>query len=229
MGARFPHLLGCYHMHGKHLSYRQNRQIYWLGNADPLRASSWAFPCWVYGSLVLALSVTSILSASLWRTKTGLNYLDKTLKHIISITWESAALPAACMVVSGVLYSGIDSSEIRHLDLFFIIITAKVYTLGLLRTLNKRTQLRERLHSNDLGRHSLSDCQWDAQAPAPPTVRECVAPNESMVSPAGGVGAGLGNSLPSVAARLGERSDDIIFTAPDWTAMDSAAGAKSNV
>ena len=71
------------------------------------------------------------------------------------------------MLASAVIYSVRDASGLSddtgpspfaeaNLDLFFAILTGKVYTLGLLRTLNKRTQFRERLHSGDLGRKSLS-------------------------------------------------------------------------
>ncbi|TFK88931.1 hypothetical protein K466DRAFT_51941 [Polyporus arcularius HHB13444] len=137
---------------------------------DPLRASVFAYPLWVYGTLLTALSITTILSCSLWRTRTGLNYLDRTLTHIIAITWETAALPAVCMLASAIIFSirdanGIDGPSAfaeANLDLFFAILTGKVYTLGLLRTLNKRTQFRARLHSGDLGRQSLSEWEWAA-------------------------------------------------------------------
>lgn len=46
-----------------------------------------------------------------------------------------------------------------HLDLFFAILTGKVYTLGLLRTLNSRTQFRAGMHTSHLGRRSLTG--WD--------------------------------------------------------------------
>ena len=61
------------------------------------------------------------------------------------------------MLVSAIIYSIRDAHQDglanapspfaeANLDLFFAILTGKVYTLGLLRTLNKRTQFRERLH-----------------------------------------------------------------------------------
>ena len=40
----------------------------------------------------------------LWKSKTGLGYLDKALKHIIGITWESAAIPSILMIISVILY-----------------------------------------------------------------------------------------------------------------------------
>ncbi|KAI9056501.1 hypothetical protein FKP32DRAFT_1682437 [Trametes sanguinea] len=151
------------------------------GNADPLHASTFAYPLWVYGTLVMALSLTSILSVSLWRTRTGLRHLDRTLNHIIFITFESAALPTACMLFSAAIFSvreygpegapipdpaaasaQLMSKRSLHLDLFFAILTGKVYTLGILRTLNSRTQFRAGLHTSNLGRRSLTG--WDGAA-----------------------------------------------------------------
>jgi hypothetical protein len=34
------------------------------------------------------------------KSKTGLNHLDKALKNIIDITWESAALPSVFMLAA---------------------------------------------------------------------------------------------------------------------------------
>ncbi|RPD66974.1 hypothetical protein L226DRAFT_565742 [Lentinus tigrinus ALCF2SS1-7] len=133
-------------------------------HVDPLRASICGYPLWVYGTLLTALSITII----------RLTYLDRTVKHIITMTWETAALPATCMLVSAIIYSVRDADGMvnspspfaeANLDLFFAVLTGKVYTLGLLRTLNKRTQFRARLHSGDkLGRQSLSECDWVAPA-----------------------------------------------------------------
>ncbi|KAI0832615.1 hypothetical protein BC628DRAFT_333221 [Trametes gibbosa] len=184
------------------------------GYADPLHASMFAYPLWVYVTLVMALSLTIILSVSLWRTRTGLRHLDHTLNHIIFITFESAALPTACMLASAVVYSVRDAeaaaspaspvpssptsspartvaprhgpaAAMSHLDLFFVILTGKVYTLGLLRTLNSRTQFRAGMHTDDLGRRSLS--AWD------------------RATNAEGGGAGLGRpSWAEDALRMGE-------------------------
>ncbi|KAI0638369.1 hypothetical protein C8Q77DRAFT_1154025 [Trametes polyzona] len=192
------------------------------GHADPLHASMFAYPLWVYVTLAMAFSLTVILSVSLWRTRTGLRHLDRTLNHIIFITFESAALPTVCMLASAIAYSirdaeaslfspssslsssphhtsassstssnaaataltltaralGARGAQTLHLDLFFAILTGKVYTLGLLRTLNARTQFRAGMHTSHLGRRSLSG--WDAVA-EPPGAEE------------GGAGAGGGS------------------------------------
>ncbi|KAI0650549.1 hypothetical protein C8Q79DRAFT_392117 [Trametes meyenii] len=164
------------------------------GYGDPLHASMFAYPLWVYSTLVMALSLTTILSVSLWRNRTGLQHLDRTLTHIIFITFESAALPTACMVLSAIIYCVRDATGAPsfpspsplstststagsgaaaaphpphvhmapslHLDLFFAILTGKVYTLGILRTLNSRTQFRAGLHTSHLGRRSLTGWDW---------------------------------------------------------------------
>ncbi|PCH40883.1 hypothetical protein WOLCODRAFT_16742 [Wolfiporia cocos MD-104 SS10] len=134
------------------------------GYADPLKAGSWAFPLWIYGSLVLALSLTCILSYFLRKSKTGLSYLDRTVNSIIEITWETAALPSVSAILAATFYSSKPVTHARHLDLFFSLLIAKLYTLGILRTINLRVVFRQRLTSTDLGRTSLNDFRWDQAA-----------------------------------------------------------------
>lgn len=45
-----------------------------------------------------------IVSYYLWKQKSGINHLDKCLKHIIGITWESAAVPSITMLIAVSLY-----------------------------------------------------------------------------------------------------------------------------
>lgn len=42
--------------------------------------------------------------------------------------------------------------------------SGKLYTLGILRSLNSRPDLRGRMTSDDIGRRSLSDWQWGDQS-----------------------------------------------------------------
>ena len=119
----------------------------------------------------------------LWQSKTGLVNLDQALDHIVAVTWESAAVPSAFQIIAVSLY---DSRSVRslpehystsqehwltityaglqgeshHLVLFFSLMTGKLYTLGILRSLNSRPDLRGRMTSDDVGRRSLSDWQW---------------------------------------------------------------------
>ncbi|KAF8272139.1 hypothetical protein EI94DRAFT_1719097 [Lactarius quietus] len=95
----------------------------------------------------------------LCRSKTGLINLDQALDHIVAVTWESAAVPSAFQIVAVSLYDS-TSGESHHLVLFFSLMTGKLYTLGILRSLNSRPDLRERMTSDDVGRRSLSDWQW---------------------------------------------------------------------
>lgn len=48
-----------------------------------------------------------------------------------------------------------------HLVLFFVLLTGKLYVFGMLRTLNSRVKLRERMKSHDLGRTSLENWSWE--------------------------------------------------------------------
>ncbi|KZT71470.1 hypothetical protein DAEQUDRAFT_763701 [Daedalea quercina L-15889] len=154
------------------------------GYADPLKAGHWAFPFWVFGSLVLSLTLTSILSWCLYKSKVGISQADELVQTIINVTWETAALPTASTIVAAAFYCSRQLTRVRHLDLFFILLTAKLYTLGILRTLNLRVRFRERLASHDLGgRQSLSDYQWDSDAPARTgSTDTCVGPHD-LVSP----------------------------------------------
>ncbi|KAF8827045.1 hypothetical protein HHX47_DHR5001023 [Lentinula edodes] len=48
-----------------------------------------------------------------------------------------------------------------NLVLFFVLLAGKLYSYGLLRTLNSRDGFRLRLNSHNLGRATLSNWQWD--------------------------------------------------------------------
>ncbi|KAF4619303.1 hypothetical protein D9613_005166 [Agrocybe pediades] len=117
---------------------------------------------------------------SLWRSRTGLREADKTVVKVIHITWESAVLPSICMVVavglyhaapvrafanilmSAITHGGVFRQRIGdHLVLFFVLLTGKFYTFGMLRTLNSRQNLRLSMQSHGLGRTSLGDWDWD--------------------------------------------------------------------
>jgi len=92
----------------------------------------------------------------LCQSKTGLDNLDQALDHIVAVTWESAAVPSVFQIVAVSLYDS-KSGESHHLVLFFSLMTGKLYTLGILRSLNSRPDLRGRMTSDDVGRRSLSE------------------------------------------------------------------------
>jgi len=100
---------------------------------------------------------------SLWRSRTGLKEVDKTVLRIIHITWASAILPTICMVIAVGLYHAAPRMG-DHLVLFFVLMTGKVYTFGMLRTLNSRTKLQRRMQSHSLGRTSLTGWNRDQAA-----------------------------------------------------------------
>ncbi|KAH9045260.1 hypothetical protein EDB85DRAFT_1905677 [Lactarius pseudohatsudake] len=137
-------------------------------NNSPLRAersfpAQFSFNYWIFGSLVLDVAITSILMVWLFQSKTGLENLDQALDHIVAVTWESAAVPSVFQIIAVSLYDS-KSDESHHLVLFFSIMTGKLYTLGILRSLNSRPDLRGRMTSDDIGRRSLSDWQWSNES-----------------------------------------------------------------
>ncbi|KAI9447890.1 hypothetical protein H4582DRAFT_1896992, partial [Lactarius indigo] len=99
----------------------------------------------------------------LFQSKTGLANLDQALSHIVAVTWESAAVPSVFQIVAVSLYDS-KSDKSHHLVLFFSLMTGKLYTLGILRSLNSRPDLRGRMTSDDIGRRSLSDWQWSDES-----------------------------------------------------------------
>lgn len=133
-------------------------------NDSPLKVersfpAKFSFNYWIFGSLVLDVAITSILMVWLWQSKTGLDNLDQALDRIVAVTWESAAVPSAFQIIAVSLYDS-KSGESHHLVLFFSLMTGKLYTLAILRSLNSRPELRGRMTSDDVGRRSLSDWQW---------------------------------------------------------------------
>ncbi|KAF9534774.1 hypothetical protein CPB83DRAFT_214292 [Crepidotus variabilis] len=114
-----------------------------------------AFSFWIFGSLVLEVSVTGLLLVGLWRHKTGEEEVDKTILNVMNISWESAILPSFCMVIAVGLYHAKPVLD-DHLVLFFVLLTGKFYTFGMLRTLNSRSKLRLEIQGHSFGRTSLT-------------------------------------------------------------------------
>ncbi|KAJ7228407.1 hypothetical protein GGX14DRAFT_413020 [Mycena pura] len=120
------------------------------------------FSYWVAGCTVLDITVAAILITCLLKSKTGLDASDTVLNRVILTTLETALLPSISMLVAVIVLHGAPNPG-HHDDIvmFFLFITAKLYTIGLLRTLNARTRLRERIDSTDMGRTSLAKWTWD--------------------------------------------------------------------
>ena len=116
----------------------------------------------------------------LWRCKTGSLQSDKIVHRVIIIAWESAALPAICTIVATALYHALLVSSIHssitvlncqivfiqytydHVVILLVLQTGKLYTLGMLRSLNMRAKLRQKFRSVDLGgRISLQSVNCD--------------------------------------------------------------------
>ena len=78
-------------------------------------------------SPVLDVTITSIRMSSLlpvdfltfapvmvylWHSRTGVDNLDKTLNHIIAVTWGSAAVPSVFQIIAVSMYN---SDSVRNL------------------------------------------------------------------------------------------------------------------
>lgn len=166
------------------------------------------------------------MAITLWRSKTGQDDSDKTLLKVISITCESAVLPLTTLLAAVIIYQAHPVSFFLFLEstsshprfqrkgednvvLLLVLVTGKLYTLVLLRTLNSRNELRQRFRSHSLGRNSLGNWQWDKSGkstttstldPAmpgervsdvrtgsriPSLVSESIAPNEDVLTVSG--------------------------------------------
>ncbi|KAF8213835.1 hypothetical protein K438DRAFT_1927101 [Mycena galopus ATCC 62051] len=130
------------------------------------RDTVFVFSYWLVVCTVLDLMVATILITCLLKSKTGLDTSNSVVHRVIFMTLETALLPSISMVSAvTVLHAAPHPGQNDDLILFFVFITAKLYTIGLLRTLNARARLRERIGSADLGRTSLADWSWDQDAP----------------------------------------------------------------
>ncbi|KAG7096698.1 hypothetical protein E1B28_004112 [Marasmius oreades] len=175
-----------------------------------MQAMRIGFAIWTSLSLFLDVVVASILVNSLWKARAGTLAADDVVRQVISITFQSAVLPAISMITAVILSN---YTTQRNLVLLFLLLTGKLYTFGFLRTLNSRDKLRKRMRSGsrDLGRTSLSPraqfdtCAWKmATQPAEVTVqasRKADAPVDPLSIPptvhtAEGLDTRVGIKLP---------------------------------
>ncbi|KAK7061991.1 hypothetical protein R3P38DRAFT_3166980 [Favolaschia claudopus] len=111
---------------------------------------------------VLNVLVALILVTCLFKSKTGVDNSDSVINRVILLTLQTAILPSISMTTALVLLHVLPHpGQNDDLALFFILITAKFHAIGLLRTLNARARLRQRIGSTDLGRTTLSQWTWD--------------------------------------------------------------------
>ncbi|KAJ7167549.1 hypothetical protein C8R46DRAFT_1093376 [Mycena filopes] len=119
----------------------------------------------IYLDAVLDMTVAAILITSLVKSKTGLEASNSVVHRVILLTLETALLPSIAMVIAVIILHVVHHGHHNDLVLFFIFMTAKLYAIGLLRTLNARAKLRERIDSTDLGRTTLGTWSWDQDHP----------------------------------------------------------------
>ncbi|KII94968.1 hypothetical protein PLICRDRAFT_169669 [Plicaturopsis crispa FD-325 SS-3] len=162
-------------------------------NNDSLRASRYlsptvviAYSYWSFGSLVIDASITIILINFFRASRLGVG-TEWRLTRLIQLAWESAVPPSISMIIALSLYHS-KPGPTDHLALFFTLITGKLYTIGLLRTINSRAKLLKQVNARDLGRTSL---------PGYPQVRCSMLP--ASIEPYGEIAgskryAGIGDS-----------------------------------
>ncbi|KAM6496047.1 hypothetical protein JOM56_008753 [Amanita muscaria] len=103
-----------------------------------------AFTLWMSGTLVLDVCITVTVVIALWRSKTGSLQSDRVIHRLIMITWESAALPSILTIVSAALYRAM-AYAYDHVVILLVLQTGKLYTIGMLRSLNLRAELGHKL------------------------------------------------------------------------------------
>jgi hypothetical protein len=58
-----------------------------------------------YGWLPVEYLTFAPVMVYLWRSRTGVDNLDKALHHIITVTWGSAAIPSVFQIIAVSLYN----------------------------------------------------------------------------------------------------------------------------
>jgi hypothetical protein len=64
-----------------------------------------------HGFLSVDFLTFTLVMAYLWHSKTGVDNLDNTLNHIITVTWGSAAVPSAFQIIAVSMYN---SDSVRY-------------------------------------------------------------------------------------------------------------------
>ncbi|KAG2156283.1 hypothetical protein DEU56DRAFT_937125 [Suillus clintonianus] len=95
----------------------------------------------------------------LWKNKTGVHHLDRALLRFCAVATESAVWPSLCVAVSAGLFFS-HNANANRLVFVFLLQTGKLYTLSILRTLNAKVKLRDRMKSDDFARGSLGNWSW---------------------------------------------------------------------
>ncbi|KDQ51748.1 hypothetical protein JAAARDRAFT_497795 [Jaapia argillacea MUCL 33604] len=92
---------------------------------------------------VLDFALTSILFIFLWHSRSDVftRRVRRTIRRIMLISWEAAAIPAICAVLSALLY--ITMGRSNYWSLFFHANLGKFYAISLLITLNARADFRK--------------------------------------------------------------------------------------
>ncbi|KAJ7368605.1 hypothetical protein DFH08DRAFT_831794 [Mycena albidolilacea] len=179
----------------------------------------------VVGCTILDVMVAVILIICLWKSKTGLGTSNSVVHRVIFLTLETAFLPSISMVTAVIVLHGAPKpGQNDSLVLFFVFITAKLYAIGLLRTLNARARLRERIGSADLGRTTLDNWSWDQDQSRQETAGKADAVQELTMDPVTVLRGSVESSAPTYTSRV--QSESI---APNDVPGSPSAGPSQHV
>ncbi|KAJ7498641.1 hypothetical protein FB451DRAFT_5230 [Mycena latifolia] len=163
-----------------------------------LRETLVVFSSWVVACAILDITVAAILIICLIKSKTGWEASDSAVNRVVLLTLETALLPSISMVIAVVIVHGAPHpGQHDDLVLFFVFLTAKLYTIGLLRTLNARAKLRERINSTDMGRTSLANWSWNQDHEKQETARKADRTSKLTIQTATTLRASAESSAPT--------------------------------
>jgi hypothetical protein len=95
-------------------------------------------------SLTIAYAIISVCYG-LFKSRTGIRYLDRFITHIMLSFWTCAIPPAFVMIPAVVLYNVVTSTPGSAWTAFWLATSGKLYCHALLRSINSREHFRDRL------------------------------------------------------------------------------------
>jgi len=118
------------------------------------------FNYWTIAGLAVDVMMSGILARFCWKHKTGIEHIDSAVMRYFIVATESSLWPGLCLLIAVILFhSGNVMAE--RVVFIFLMMTGKLYVISILRMLNAREPLRERLGSKEMCRVSISG--WAGQ------------------------------------------------------------------
>lgn len=99
----------------------------------------------VFTILLMISYVIISVCYGLFKSRTGVKYLDRFITHIMLSFWICAIPPAFAMIPAVVLYNVVTSTPGSAWSAFCLATSGKLYCHALLRSLNSRGRFRNQL------------------------------------------------------------------------------------